>query len=107
MTIKALGPYEFPAKDRQEVFGEDQLVHVLWEGNMLFCCPGLFRVPRAMSWSDFQAQMVEPWAAADPDYDKDKVVEWLLDDEPIQPGDNESIAGIGVPHKGLLKFRVG
>ena len=39
MAVKALYDYSFPAKDRQENFGDDLLVNVLWAGNVLICAP--------------------------------------------------------------------
>ena len=67
------GEYNFPSKDRIELFGDDQLVNVFWEGNVFIVGPGCFRVPRAIAWSDFVSDVVGPWAEADPDYDESKV----------------------------------
>ena len=36
MAVKALYDYDFPSKDRQEVFGDDILVNVMWTNNMMF-----------------------------------------------------------------------
>jgi phenol hydroxylase P4 protein len=107
MSIKALGDYDFPAKDRQEVYGDDQLVNVFWEGNMLFCAAACFRAPRAMPWGDFKAKMIDPWASADPDYRPDAAVKWHKDDKPFAPKPEQTLAELGIPHKGLVKFRTG
>ncbi|MDI3313828.1 MAG: phenol hydroxylase subunit P4 [Mycobacterium sp.] len=106
MSVKALGSYDFPAKDRQELFGDDQLVHVLWENNMFFCAAACFRVPRAMTWSDFKTQMIDPWASADPDYRPNDATGWRIDEEEINPKPTETIADLGIPHKGVIRFRV-
>lgn len=106
MTIKALGPYDFPAADRQENFGGDQLVHVVWRNN-IFLVPGCFRVPRSMTWSDFVTQIVHPWASLDLDYDPDLDAEWFMGDQPITPQPEQTIRDIGVPHKGVLAFTQG
>lgn len=106
MTVKSLGAYDFPAKDRQEVYGDDQLVHVLWDGNMLFCSAACFRVPKAMTWSDFKAQMIDPWASADPDYRSGDATGWRRDEEAFDPKPDDTIAGLGIPHKGLIYFQV-
>jgi phenol hydroxylase P4 protein len=105
MTIKALGPYDFPAADRQENFGSDQLVHVVWRNN-IFLVPACFRVPRSMTWSEFTSQIVDPWASVDLEYDADLVSEWSMDGEPITPRPEQTIREIGVPHKGVLVFAV-
>ena len=41
MAVKALYDYDYPSKDRQELFGDDMLVNVLWTGNMMFCAAGV------------------------------------------------------------------
>lgn len=106
MTVRSLGTYVFPAKDRQEVYGDDQLVHMLWEGNMLFCSAACFRVPKTMTWSEFKSQMIDPWASADPDYRPDSATGWRRDEETIDPKPKDTIADLGIPHKGLIRFRV-
>ena len=60
MAVKALYDYDFPSKDRQELFGDDILVNVLWTNNMMFASAACFRAPKAMSWADFKSQMVDP-----------------------------------------------
>lgn len=106
MTVKALGPYIFPARDRQEVYGDDQLVHVLWLGNMLFCSAVCFRVPRAMAWSEFKSQMIDPWASTDPDYRPSGATDWHRDADAIDPQPDQTIADLSIPHKGLITFRL-
>jgi phenol hydroxylase P4 protein len=106
MALKTLGTYDFPAKDRQEVFGDDQLINVFWEGTTFIAGPGCFRVPRSMTWADFRTQVLDPWAAADPDYDPAKAVDFRRDDEPIEPKPDQTIEELGIAHKGLIKFRL-
>ncbi|MFV0459215.1 MAG: phenol hydroxylase subunit P4 [Actinomycetales bacterium] len=100
----AFGEYNFPSRDRIELFGDDQLVNVWWRGNIFIVAPGCFRVPRAMTWADFTAQVVGPWAAADPDFDADKVTAWHLDDTPIEPSPEDTLESLGIAHKGLVSF---
>ena len=59
MAVKALYDYDFPSKDRQELFGDDILVNVLWTNNMMFASAACFRAPKAMSWADFKSQMID------------------------------------------------
>lgn len=105
MSVKALGTYDYPARDRQEVYGDDQLVHVQWDGNMLFCSAACFRVPKSMTWSDFKSQVIDPWASGDPDYRSNDATDWRLDEEPINPKPDETLEGLGIVHKGLIRFR--
>ena len=99
------GEYNFPSKDRIELFGDDQLVNVFWEGNVFIVGPGCFRVPRSIAWSEFVRDVVGSWAKADPDYDESKVTNWRIDDTPIDPKPTDTLEELGVEHKGLLKFR--
>lgn len=105
MTVKALYDYDFPSKDRQENFGEDLLVHVMWTNNMMFCAAACFRAPKAMAWTDFKAQMIDPWAASDPDYDPAAPTDWQVDGQPLTPDPATTLESTGVVHKGLITFR--
>lgn len=99
------GEYNFPSRDRIELYGDDQLVHVFWEGSVFIAGPACFRVPRAIPWSEFVSDVVGPWAEADPAYDAAKVGHWRIDDTPIDPKPTDTLEKLGVEHKGLLKFR--
>jgi phenol hydroxylase P4 protein len=109
MPVKALYDYEFPSADRAELFGDDQLVYVHWDGNPLFCSAACFRVPKAMPFGEFVAQLVGPWAASDPDFDPSAVRDWrlfekTLFDEPLAASAEKSLADLGIGHKALLHF---
>jgi phenol/toluene 2-monooxygenase (NADH) P4/A4 len=105
MTVKALYDYDFPSRDRQELFGDDILVNVMWANNMMFASGACFRAPKAMSWADFKSQMVDPWAASDPDYNPSTPGDWKCNGEAFSPADDVSLADTGVGHKGLFVFR--
>lgn len=104
MTVKALYDYDFPSADRVELFGDDQLVYVHWDGNPLFCSAACFRVPKAMPFGEFVAGIVAPWAGSDPDFDATAMTHWRLFDEPLDPAEHKSLADLGVGHKALLHF---
>jgi phenol/toluene 2-monooxygenase (NADH) P4/A4 len=105
MPVKATYDYDFPAADRAELFGDDMLVNVMWTGNTTLCSPACFRAPRTIPWADFKAQMIDPWAATDPDYDPGAATDWRVDDDPFTPADGMTLAHTGVVHKGLITFR--
>ncbi|MBM7367845.1 phenol hydroxylase subunit P4 [Gordonia hydrophobica] len=105
MAVKALYEYKYPAADRAEIFGEDQLLYVHWRGNPLFCSAACFRAPQAMSFNDFVAEIVNPWAASDPDFEPSSITDWQLFDDALDPGDGSaSLTELGIGHKALLKF---
>lgn len=107
MAVRALKPgYEFPSRSRQELYGDDQLVHVMWRGNMMFCAAACFRAPKAMKWSEFLSTMVDPWASSDPDYVPGSGHDWVIDGNPVKPENDRSLAEHGVGHKSLIEFKV-
>lgn len=105
MTVKALYHYDYPSKDRQQLFGDDILVNVMWANNMMLVSAACFRAPKTMSWADFKSQMVDPWAASDPDYDPSAPGDWQANGEGFDPGDETTLDETGVGHKGLITFR--
>lgn len=104
MSVKALYDYDYPSADRAELFGDDQLVYVHWEGNPLFCSAACFRVPKAMAFGEFVTGMVHPWAGSDPAFDPSKVDKWRLFDTPLAGAADKSLDELGIGHKALLKF---
>ncbi len=104
MAVRALKEYEFPSRSRQELYGDDQLVHVLWRDNPMMCAAACFRAPQAMPFGEFVSAMVEPWASSDPDFEPGSIGHWRLENEPIEPKDDETLTDLGVGHKYLLSF---
>lgn len=105
MTVKALYDYEFPSRDRAEVFGDDLVVYVHWEGNPIFCSAACFRVPKAMPFGEFVTNAVAPWAGSDPDFDSAAIRDWQLFDKPLVVAVDKSLTDLGIGHKALLTFR--
>ena len=106
MAVRAIvETYEFPSRSRQELYGDDQLVHVWWQNNLWFCAAACFRAPKAMTWADFEAGVVAPWAAGDPSFDPAAITGWVLDDQPFEPDPAKTLDELGVGHKSLLEFR--
>lgn len=106
MGVKAIGEYDFPSRSRKELYGDDQLVNVLWRGNRFLAAAATFRAPTAMPFGEFVSALVEPWASSDPDYRPGAASSWQLDGVPIEPSDDASLEAIGVGHKHVLSFSV-
>ena len=49
---------------------------------------------------------MDPWAAADPDYDAARATDFRSDDDVLDPQPTQTIEQLGIPHKGLIKFRL-
>lgn len=97
--------YRFPSRSRRELYGDDLLVHVLWQGNPFFAAGATFRVPAVTRWADFVEQTVEPWASGDPDHRPGAARTWSLDGKPFDPRPDSTVDELGVGHKSLLAFR--
>ena len=84
MAVKTISTYDFPSRSRQELYGDDQLVHVWFKDNPWFCAAACFRAPKAMTWGDFWSQLVIPFAEEDPDFDPAAARAWSLHGETIR-----------------------
>lgn len=104
MSVRSIGEYKFPSRSRQELYGDDQLVHVLWRGNSFLAAAATFRAPKAMPFGEFVTAMVEPWASSDPDFRPGSEVDWRLDGDPITPGGDVALSDLGIGHKHVLSF---
>lgn len=100
--IKSLGKYEFESRSRQELYGDDMLIHVLRADSMFFCSAMALRVPRAMKWGEFVDGMVIPWASSDPDFDASKALTWKLVDDDFTPDAGASLEDNGIKHKNTV-----
>lgn len=107
MAVRAIGDYKFPSRSRVELYGDDQLVHVWWRDNQFFASAATFRVPQAMRFGEFVSTVVEPWAAADPDFELGSERAWFVNDSPLTVCDNESLTDLGIGHKHTLSFQAG
>ena len=107
MAIKALADNDFPSRSRQELYGDDMLVHVWWKDNPMFCAAATFRAPTAMTWADFKAGMIDPWAASDPAYDPSFAFDWGYDGGAFSPRDDATLADLGVGHKHTISMAGG
>jgi phenol hydroxylase P4 protein len=106
MTVKSIGAYEFPSRSRQELYGDDQLVHVWFTDTLWFAAAACFRAPRAMTWADFWNGVVVPFAEEDPDFDAAAPRVWTLHGAQFEPRDDQTLAELGVGHKDVLGTRV-
>ena len=97
--------YEFPSRSRQELYGDDQLVHVMWRNNRMFAAAATFRAPKAMSFGDVLGALVDPWSGSDPTFVPGSNSGWTLDGKPWEPDPAKGMAEQGVGHKSLMTFQ--
>lgn len=105
MPVVSLKPgYAYPSRSRRELYGDDILVHLMWRGNLLFASAATFRLSPSLTWADFVAHTVAPWAAMDPRFDATRVGRWILDEQALSPTPTATLEHLGVGHKSLLTF---
>ncbi|MGV1087589.1 MAG: phenol hydroxylase subunit P4 [Mycobacterium sp.] len=107
MAVVSIGEYKFPSRSRQELYGDDQLVHVWWRDNTFLCAAMTVRVPKAMPFGEFLAGVVHPWASSDPDFEPGSERDWFINGNPVQVRDDASLKDLGIGHKHTLSFQVG
>jgi phenol hydroxylase P4 protein len=106
MAVKSIGTYDFPSRSRQELYGDDQLVHLWFQENPWFCAAACFRAPKAMTWGDFWNALVVPYAEEDPDFDASANRVWTLHGATFVPRDDQTLEEIGVEHKDVIGMKV-
>jgi phenol hydroxylase P4 protein len=107
MPVVAIGEYKFPSRSAQELYGDDQLVHIWWKGNPFFVSAACFRFPKAMPWGALM-DVLKGFYTADPDFVPDSLdsCEWVIDDKAVTPDPGASLEANGVGHKSLVQFSI-
>ena len=94
-----------PVRSRQELYGDDQLVH-LWFRRTRGSAPR----PLPRSEGDDLGRLLErarrAVAEEDPDFDPAARRVWMLHGEEFEPRDDQTLEEIGVGHKDVIGMRV-
>lgn len=107
MAVKAFKPYDFPARDRGEVFGADQLVYLYVPNHYWFSAAACFRVGQHMTFQQLWDQILAPFVAADPALVgvSWRQGRWSLMEEPFEPQSDQPLVAQGICHKTLLTWQ--
>ena len=108
MAVVAIGEYKFPSLSRQELYGDDILVHVWWRGNPYFVAASCFRFPKAMPFGALVNDVLKGFFTADPDFVPDSLdtCQWVIDGKMVTPDLSKSLEENGVGHKSLIEFSI-
>ena len=92
MPVKAINTeYEPLALDGVDKFHGNIMIHVNWEGHLMFCAPLAFALPPEMSFRKLLEETLPAAYSYHPDWsrvDWDDV-RWTLDDEPFLDEDTD------------------
>jgi phenol hydroxylase P4 protein len=108
MAVKFIGEsYDFPCANREENYGGDMNIYVLWDEHLMYLCAGTYRVPKDMKMRDFLEQVFTPERSQHPDMAKvdwDDAV-WEFYDQPWTPELDKSFEENSVGHQSFLRFK--
>lgn len=105
--IRSIGAYDFPSRSAQAFYGDDQLVHVWYDGNPWFVAAACFRAPKAMPFGDFWSALVVLYHEEDPDWQPSWTpadFDWGLDDAAWTPDEGATLEALGVGHKSVIRM---
>ncbi|MBP3979530.1 MULTISPECIES: phenol hydroxylase subunit P4 [Comamonadaceae] len=106
MSVVAVKPYDFPARDRRENFPAP-LLYIGWEDHLMFASPVCLPLPPDTPFGAL-AQGVLPGVYGEhPDFAKIdwSQVEWFKSGQPWTPDPAKSLQANGLQHKDAIRFR--
>ncbi|HEB27337.1 MAG TPA: phenol hydroxylase [Porticoccus sp.] len=108
MSVKFIGDsYEFECRNREENYGGDINIYVVWDQHLMYATPATYRIPKDMVLRDFLEQVFMPDNAQHPDTEKvnwDNAV-WEFYDQPWTPDLDKSFENNSVGHQSFLRFK--
>lgn len=106
MSVKALKPYDFPARDDRANFPHP-LLFLGWEDHMLFCSPVAMPLPAEMPFGDLVGNVLPAVYGAHPDFSRIdwSQVQWFKSGQPWSPDPTQSLQANGLGHKSVVRFR--
>jgi phenol/toluene 2-monooxygenase (NADH) P4/A4 len=106
MSVVALKPYRFPAKDVRENFPAP-LLYIGWEDHLAFAAPFCLPLPPDTPFGALGAAVLPGVYGWHPDFariDWSKV-QWFKSGRPWTPDPAKSLADNGLVHKDVIRFR--
>lgn len=106
MSVTALYPYSYEAKDRRENFPAP-LLYIGWDEHNMFCAPVCLPLPAETPFGALATNVLPGVYGAHPDFariDWDSV-QWLKSGQPWTPDPARSLAENGLGHKDVIRFR--
>ena len=106
MSVVALKPYSFPAKDVRENFPAP-LLYIGWEDHLLFCSPVCLPLPPDTPFGALAAAVLPGIYGYHPDFAKIDwaKAEWFKSGKAWTPDPAKSLAENGLKHKDAIRFR--
>lgn len=106
MSVVAVKPYEFPAKDKRENFPAP-LLYIGWEDHLMFASPVALPLPPDTPFGALGQAVLPGVYGYHPDFAKIdwSQVEWFKSGQPWTPDPAKSLEANGLKHKDVIRFR--
>lgn len=106
MSVVAVKPYDFPAKDVRENFPAP-LLFIGWEEHLMFPCPVALPLPADMPFGAIGQAVLPGVYGVHPDFARIdwNTTEWFKSGHPWTPDPAKSLADNGLDHKDMISFR--
>ncbi|MFY9513797.1 MAG: phenol hydroxylase subunit P4 [Rubrivivax sp.] len=106
MSVVALKPYSFPARDVRANFPAP-LLYIGWEDHLMICAPVCLPLPPDTPFAALGAAVLPGVYGYHPDFAKIDwgKVEWFKSGRPWKPDPAKSLAENGLKHKDVIRFR--
>lgn len=106
MSVVAVKPYNFPAKDVREKFPAP-LLYIGWEDHLLICAPVALPLPPETPFGALAQAVLPGVYGYHPDFAKIdwSKVEWFKSGQPWTPDPAKSLQKNGLKHKDVIRFR--
>ena len=106
MSVVALKPYSFAAKDARENFPAP-LTYIGWEDHLMICAPVCLPLPPDMPFGALATAVLPGIYGYHPDFAQIDwiTVQWLKSGQPWTPDPAKSLVENGLKHKDAIRFR--
>jgi phenol/toluene 2-monooxygenase (NADH) P4/A4 len=106
MSIVAVEPYDFPARDTRRNFPAP-LLYIGWEDHLMFCAPVCLPLPPDTPFGALAAAVLPGVYGEHPDFAKIDWahVQWFKSGQPWRPDPARSLEDNGLRHKDVIRFR--
>ncbi|WP_353234616.1 phenol hydroxylase subunit P4 [Diaphorobacter ruginosibacter] len=106
MSVTALYPYSYPARDVRENFPAP-LLYIGWDDHNMFCSPVCLPLPPQTPFGALAATVLPGVYGAHPDFARIdwSAVQWFKSGQAWTPDPARSLADNGLTHKDAIRFR--
>ncbi|MBY4676717.1 phenol hydroxylase subunit P4 [Marinobacterium arenosum] len=98
--------YQGQVLDAKANFGGNIVVYFGWDRHLMFCAAKAFPLSPDMRFGDVLANVLPEAFSQHPEFSQInwQTAQWQLDNQPINPQPDQTLAELGADHKSLFRF---